>query len=228
MSSFFDSEFGNITVRKSRLAKTMKASVAPSGELRISLPAYLPVFMAKRMVSSSRSQIRALFNHVPTLVLTDGMSIGKAHTLHIRTGPTYSVKRIQQQLVVTVENLSDASKPEVVQHVRAKIITLLRLEAKQHLPGRLAHAANTYGFTYHKAAFSHASSRWGSCSSRGTITLNIALMNLPFELIDYVLVHELAHTVHMNHSQEFWKAVEACDPHYKKHRQMLKQYTPHI
>lgn len=53
-------------------------------------------------------------------------------------------------------------------------------------------------------------------------------MKLPFDLIDYIIIHELAHCRHMNHSKEFWLLVESADPDYKIHRRELKQHTPSI
>jgi len=88
--------------------------------------------------------------------------------------------------------------------------------------------ADEFGFSYERVRFSHASSRWGSCSSGGTVSLNITLMRLPDRLIDYVLIHELAHTKHMNHSAEFWAEVEKHDPGYKRHRKALKMFSPFV
>lgn len=81
----------------------------------------------------------------------------------------------------------------------------LRHEAKRLLPDRLMALADRYHFTCTGVRIMNSKTRWGSCSTRKTINLSLSLMLLPWHLIDYVLLHELCHTVEMNHSDRFWK-----------------------
>lgn len=228
MPSFHDNEFGEITVRRSNMSKSIKVSVGPTGSLRISMPTYVPLIMAKRMINQSRAEIRKIYNSQPRLNFSDGMTIGKSHSLHVRSGTDIRVQASGTQIVVTLPIGTTLDDPAVDSLLREKVRKALRVEAKHYLPKRLAYLANEHAFTYESVRFSHASSRWGSCSSRGTISLNIALMMLPFELIDYVLLHELAHTKQMNHSNEFWDIVQSVSPNYKAYRKQLKQHTPTI
>ena len=71
-------------------------------------------------------------------------------------------------------------------------------------------------------------SRWGSCSYRGTISLNWRLVLLDPELMDYVILHELAHLKQMNHSNKFWKQLEKYDPLYKKHEAAIDKISSQI
>ena len=194
------------------------------------MPVYAPIFLLKRLVKASRPQLRKMLEQAqPEASYTDGQQIGKSHTLIVRRGGTkIAAARSKQHVVVTLPEGTNLNDPEVVRKVRDASILALRLESKSYLPKRLQFIADQYGFQYSKVRFSHASSRWGSCSSNGTISLNIALMKLPFELIDYVLIHELAHTVHLNHSDEFWSVVSVGDPLYKQHRKLLKLESPTI
>lgn len=225
-----DEEFGKITIRRSARASQVRLRVAPDGTLRASLPLYAPTFLVKRLIKSSRSELRELLSQAqPVTTYTNGMSIGKSHTLivHDATG-SFQVNRRGQQIIVSLPPGMSLTDTTVVRTIRDTIIATLRIEAKSYLPKRLSFLANKYGFDYKKVRFSHASGRWGSCTSEGTISLNIALMKLPFELIDYVIMHELAHTRHMNHSPEFWSVVSIGDPLYKEHRRSLKQEAPTI
>ena len=105
---------------------------------------------------------------------------------------------------------------------------LLTKKAKEYLPYRLEFFAKKYGYHYERVRFSHANTRWGSCSSNGTISLNIGLMQVPKPLQDYVLLHELSHLNHMDHSPAFWAEVAEHDPRYKEHRKKLKLYSPGV
>lgn len=228
-----DEEFGKITVRRSARSTQVRVRVAPDGTLRASLPLYTPVFFVKRLLKSSRNELRAILQQSqPEQVYTDGMQIGKSHSLRIihSTSPAVSAKisRHAQFITIILPVNKTINDSDVVRAIRDSVISALRLEAKSYLPKRLSYLAANTGLNYEKVRFSHASGRWGSCSSRGTISLNIGLMKLPFELIDYVLIHELCHTKHMNHSTEFWSSVESTDPEYRQHRRALKKENPSI
>ena len=229
MPTVTDEEFGTITVRRSARATQVRLRVAPDGSLRASMPVYAPMFLLKRLIKSSRPQLRKMLEHsLPQTEYHDGQQIGKSHTLIVRSATRLAVGRSKQHITVDLPPTLALNSPEVVKKLREVVISALRLEAKSYLPKRLQYLANQHGFVYDKVRFSHASSRWGSCSSSGTISLNIALMKLPFELIDYVVIHELAHTVEMNHSEAFWALVARGDTQYKQHRKLLKQESPSI
>jgi predicted metal-dependent hydrolase len=226
-----DEEFGKITIRRSPRASQVRLRVAPDGTLRASIPMYAPLFLVKRLVRNSRDELRTLLaQSIPEAHYEDGMTIGKSHSLLVKPTNLRTPKATMNgnHIIVQLPEGKTLSDRSVVKVVRDAIIAALRQEAKSYLPKRLAFLAQSSGLSYERVRFSHASGRWGSCSSSGTISLNIALMKLPFELIDYVLCHELAHTKHMNHSSEFWQLVLDLDPNYKVHRRALKHETPTI
>lgn len=229
MPSIHDEEFGTIAVRRTARARQVKISVAPNGLLRASLPQYTPLLFLKRLIKRSRSELRAMIAAAtPKVEYYDGQQIGKQHMVFIAQGAELDARLRARRIIVTVPPELDAASPSVVTRIREMVIKALRVEAKAYLPKRLATLASAMGCHYERVRFSHASSRWGSCSSTGTISLNIALMKLPFELIDYVLIHELAHTKQMNHSAAFWAIVSQYDPAYGAHKKRLAAETPSI
>ena len=255
--AIFDEEFGEIKVRKSKLARAVKISVGVDGVLKASIPYYSPEFTVSRLIRHNRAEIRKMLSeHSSRNIYRDGDLIGKSHTLIFREKNSSSApssafssgksvaqsktKRTNQkrtgdkslnfeisgnQILVYGENLESPLAQVEIRKIVAKI---LRKQARAYLPRRVEFLAEKYGFTFEKLRFSHTSSRWGSCSSRGTISLNIALMNLPLHLIDYVIIHELCHTRQMNHSEKFWAEVEKYDPNYRAHVQEMKNFSPQI
>jgi len=88
---------------------------------------------------------------------------------------------------------------------------------------RLEYYAGLYQFSYQQVRFKAQKTLWGSCSHANNINLNYLLIRAPISVIDYVIVHELAHTKHKNHSKDFWQLVESILPKYKASRSWLKE-----
>ena len=177
-----DPEFGEVVVRKSPLAKSVRFSISTSGRLQMSVPKYTSDFLAKRFLNSNRELIR-------------------------------------EKLPV---------KDPKEQRSRDYQKKLLMKKAKEYLPYRLEYHAKLYGYSYEKCRLTHANTRWGSCSSNRTISLNIGLMKVPEVLRDYVILHELAHLNHMDHSKDFWAEVGSHDKNYKNHEKKLKMFNPGV
>ncbi len=97
-------------------------------------------------------------------------------------------------------------------------------QARILIEQRIALYADKMGIAYGRISMRNQKTRWGSCSSDGNLNFNCRLLHVPLELLDYVVVHELAHRRHMNHSAEFWKEVEKYLPDYKERKARLKQY----
>ena len=226
-----DKEFGEIKIRKNKLARSVKLSVGVDGNLRASIPYYSPEFAVRRLVNGSRDEIRKMLaTHNAKNSYQDGDLIGKTHTLFLRkfSGEEIKISNEGNQILVQIPQELAFENPLVQSEIRKTVSKILRKQAKSYLPRRIDFLAEKYGFSFEKLRFSHTGTRWGSCSSSGTISLNIALMNLPHHLIDYVIIHELCHTRQMNHSSKFWQEVEKYCPDYKKYVQEIKQFSPSI
>ena len=99
------------------------------------------------------------------------------------------------------------SNPIIQEAIRFGIEEALRVEAQAFLPGRLAWLAQQHQLRYNKVFIKNLKSRWGSCSAVNNINLNLHLMRLPDQLIDYVLLHELCHTREKNHGPNLWNTL---------------------
>jgi len=104
----------------------------------------------------------------------------------------------------------------------------VKKQAKLHLSVWLAKTAADMNLTYHAVSIRLQKRRWGSCSAKGNISLNAALLFLPDFLVQHVLIHELAHLKHLNHSKAFWSEVKKFEPEYKENRRLLKQHAKDV
>lgn len=137
----------------------------------------------------------------------------------------HNVSKIQQKKsnwLISIPKSYDFGKKEI--YKRELLNKVLRKEAQVFLPKRVAFLAEKYGFEYGKLSLRNQKTRWGSCSYQNNISLNIQLMRFPLHLVDYVIIHELCHTVHKNHSNQFWQLVYKVigDSLYKCKKEMQR------
>ncbi len=219
-------DLGIIAVYKRRGAKNIRLSVNSDGKIRVTMPTWLPYQAGVAFAQQKKAWLQAQSR---TEQLRDGQRIGKYHTLKILH--KVGIAQPQTRLTDTTAYVyyPTSYTPEQLQptaHAVAK--RAAKAEAEQLLPQRLAELARKHDRSYKEVTIRHLKTRWGSCSSLHSITLNYYLMQLPWDLIDYVLVHELAHTKELNHSAAFWRLVEDAIPDYKQKRRELKNYQPSL
>jgi predicted metal-dependent hydrolase len=131
----------------------------------------------------------------------------KSHSIHIlpiEKGKLQAALK-RNEVVLTVPVNLEAGSEQVQQFIKKVVTEVCRKEAKEYLPFRTQELALYHGFIYQKVFIKNLKSKWGSCSSNGNINLNLSLMLLPGNLIDYIILHELAHTREHNHGEGFWK-----------------------
>lgn len=212
---------GEITVYKRRGTRKLSMRYV-SGKLRVTQPAWLPYAAGVQFVRANAAWV-AKNRQNSTVYLCDGMKVGKAHNISFEPGSALRTRITETEILVYIPPSLTPKSPEVEKLCISAIKRTLKKQAQIHLPYRLAYCAKTYGFKYSSVYCKSMRSRWGSCNGKNEITLNIFLMMLPWELIDYVLVHELVHTEHMHHGKAFWDRVGEILPDYKQRRKKLKE-----
>lgn len=128
------------------------------------------------------------------------------------------LRRVMSRMEVRQQELSQ------VQVLSETEVEALRNRAAQDLPSRTQMHAQRMGVSFGKVTIRLQKSRWGSCSAKGNISLNALLMLAPEKVRDYVVIHELCHRRHMNHSPAFWDEVERWMPDYRIARNWLKKH----
>ena len=221
-------ELGTVTIYKRRGSRSLRLTIQPDGNLRVTIPTWTPYASG---ITFARSRSEWIRQHAPTQSsqLEQGRIIGKSHRLMFSSdlNAKKPVTRLAGTLVL-VKLPPDVAytDPQAQNIARSGCIRALRQQAEDLLPDRLRALAETHGFTYRSVNVRQLKSRWGSCDQHGNITLNLFLMTLSWELIDYVLLHELTHTKIMQHGPRFWDALEAVLPEAKARRKAIKVHRP--
>ncbi len=221
---------GPVHLYKRRGSRHIRLTITHDGKVRVTMPFWTPYQTGVSFVNAKKQWLEAN-QALQKPVLADHARIGKAHTL-VYCSDTNTTRPVSKIFMNEIRikypatlNIDDVSVQDAA---RKACIRALRKQAEALLPGRLAQLAQKHGYTYGSVTVKQLKSRWGSCDSKGNITLNVFLMQLPWHLIDYVLIHELVHTKVMNHGTDFWQEFENSLPSAKLLRRHIKEYKAAI
>lgn len=226
-----------IQLIRSKRARYIRISISASAEVKVTIPYLTPPQHVYDMLRQKKSWIVQTLAKVAQnpAALRSGKLFNEQtvfntrfHQLQIQAQQVQhaSIKIGNGLILVTYPHTMPINNPNLQEFIKKGITETLRHEAKYYLPKRLSELAIQHRFIYKDVFIKNLKSKWGSCSHQNNINLNLHLMRLPEKLIDYVLVHELVHTVVKNHSADFWNLLQAKMPDAKaRHREMKKYNT---
>lgn len=229
-SKIFELDDGlTVAVYKHRASRHLRLSITSEGQARVSIPTWAPYRTGLEFARARQGWIRDHSHQ--TVALVDGQAIGKAHHLVFESAaginkPTGRV--LKTSVLVRYPITMNATSPEVQKEAVKTCVRALRLQAQQLLPKRLDELAKKHQLEYSSVGIKQLKRRWGSCDQQRRIILNLFLMQLPWELIDYVLLHELTHTIVLRHGSDFWQAMDRILPANKQLRRQLRDYQPQL
>ncbi len=226
------SGIGTVTLRKSRRARKISIRISQQGEVKVTVP-YVVSFQEgiaflekkKSWVLRTLQKIRQEKPAVRTYKPGEN-PFTRQHKLLLTParGDYFNGTMDEEVTRISYPSFLSTDHPQLKAFIGKMYIETLRAEALFHLPARVSWLAKQHGYQYRRVYLKNMKSRWGSCSAALNINLNIHLMMLPEYLIDYVILHELVHTVHKNHGPGFWHELDRLTGHAKALDKELNNY----
>ncbi len=219
---------GTIKVTKKRGQRSLRIRLSPKGEVLVSAPWALPKIAIEKYVHDKKDWI---VENKPTydLVFFNSMKFGQNLELIIHENSVSNrSKLISNSLNVYLRGYFNKYDESQQYFIEKKLLSALKSEAEALLLPRLSVVAEQTGHEFNQAYVKNLKSRWGSCDRHKNIILNIFMLQIPEDLQQYVILHELTHTKHLNHSPTFWAHLESLLPNMRNLRKELKQHQPRI
>lgn len=222
--------------KKSLKAKKLTIKVRPKEGIIVTMPWYFAYYkaqdFAKKHLEWIKSNLKKMQDYKKNLISFDENTSfsTKNHYLVIeKKDIKKSISSIKNgKISVKFPLEEDISENKNQDKIRKAITEAFRIEAKDYLPNRVEFLAQKFGLKYKDLSIKNMTSRWGSCSGHNNINLNLHLVRLPEELIDYVILHELAHTKEKNHGKKFWDFLEQLHPNSKELNKKLRFYKMEV
>jgi predicted metal-dependent hydrolase len=225
---------GNVVLRKSSRAKYLAIRIKPNEGVIVTIPKRVSYKEGEYFVTNKKDWILKHLTKIKKIedeqILFDENTLfrTKEHQLIISKHDLEKTKIgiTNSEIVVEYPSNQDVHSELIQSEIKLGITNALRIEAKKYLPRRVEELSYLFNMPYNRLFLKNLKSRWGSCSVRNNINLNIHLMRLPEDIIDYVILHELVHTIHKNHGKRFWAKLDIVMPSSKILDKQLKKYSP--
>lgn len=217
-----------VKIFKRKNSRGLRITVGHGGQVRVSIPVWASYGSGLRFAASKKEWIDK--HRVVPLALKPGLQIGKNHHLKFVGADIMRPKSriVDNQIVISHPKNLDFDDPAVQSIAEATCIRALRQQANTLLSYRLNELAHLHGFEYSGLTIKMMKGRWGSCDQDKKIVLNLFLIQLPWESIDYVILHELIHTRVLKHGPNFWTAFSEVLPSAKNRQKQLRGYRPNL
>jgi predicted metal-dependent hydrolase len=223
---------GDVLLKRSRNTRYLRVKVDQKEGIILTLPEVISEKQAIRFLNEKKAWIqRSILRQQKvknqSTIFTDGCNFKtRTHILYLARHSKNTIKSVVSgdKIIVWFPDYAQAEHPKVQKVIRRAVEEAWRIEAKQYLPVRVKQLASHFNLHYNKLTVKNAKTRWGSCSATNNINLNLQLMRLPDRLIDYIILHELMHTVHKNHQKSFWSAMERALPGARTIDKELNRY----
>ena len=201
---------GEVVVVKHHQARRITIKLKAGEPPKVVIPKLMPFDMGFRFAVEKHDWIATHLQQINTdanrLVYNEEQPFSsRLHTVRFMRCNTRCVQAVRADggFEMRFPMDTDFGSVRVQRQIGAFLTEMLRHEAKHYLPDRVAQLATAHGFSYNQLTVKNVHTRWGSCSAQNNINLNIHLMRLPEYLSDFVILHELCHTVHKNHGPRF-------------------------
>ena len=224
-----DKDFGKIHFVVRRSARNITMRVKEDG-LHVTTPPYRSITALLEAIAPFRERLRNVCSEVKPKPFDLNFSIeAECFRLKLETSPlkNFTVSMRGETVVIACPAHADFTTDRVQTLVKNAVMRAMRKKAEEYLPPLVQYWSSLFDLPYNKVTISKARSRWGSCSSKRDISLSFYLMLLPAHLMDYVILHELAHTREMNHGPEFWELLnQLTDGKALALRKELRMHRP--
>jgi predicted metal-dependent hydrolase len=224
-----DKDFGKIHFVVRRSARNITMRVKEDG-LHVTTPPYRSITALLEAIAPFRERLRNVCSEVKPKPFDLNFSIeAECFRLKLETSPlkNFTVSMRDETVVIACPAHADFTTERVQTLVKNAVMRAMRKKAEEYLPPLVQYWSSLFDLPYNKVTISKARSRWGSCSSKRDISLSFYLMLLPAYLMDYVILHELAHTREMNHGPKFWELLnQLTDGKALALRKELRMHRP--